>query len=207
MVSYLKHPMVLALTGLIAVLVPGLVLLGRAYDEARDRYFDSSLPAVPTDKEIAALARRLSPEETVLRLTGKVHVPDSPPRSGLVRVDAATDDRGGEYYVAVIRHDIACATCNNLLMAVLVSTDDGEIREVVALAPWELRGEPMDPGGFLTQFAGRLLTGDRLTMQDVDGISGATLTVNAFLHQLMVLGQWMNDRHPGDEKRQQYDNG
>ena len=136
MVSYLKHPMVLALTALIAVLVPGLALLARAYEEARDQYFDSSLPAVPTDTEIAVLARRLSPEETVLRLTGNVHAPDSPPRSGLVRVEAATDDRGGEYYVAVIRHDIACATCNNLLMAVLVSTDEGEIREVVALAPW-----------------------------------------------------------------------
>ena len=100
MVSYLKHPMVLALTGLIAVLVPGLALLTQAFDEARDRYFDSSLPAVPTETEIAAIARRLSPEETVLRLTGNVHAPDSPLRSGLVRVDAATDDRGGEYYVA-----------------------------------------------------------------------------------------------------------
>ena len=195
MVSYLKQPMVLALAGLIAVLVPGLTLLAQAYDEARDRYFDSSLPAVPTDREIAAIARKMSREETVLRLTGNVHAPNSPPRSGLVRVDTATDGRGAEYYVAVIRHDIACVTCNNLLMAVLVGTDDGEIREVVALEPWELRGEPMDPSGFLNQFAGRFLTKNELTRQDVDGISGATLTVNAFLHQMVVLGQWMNDRH------------
>ena len=39
MVSYLKHPMVLALTGLIAVLVPGLALLTQAFDEARDSVF------------------------------------------------------------------------------------------------------------------------------------------------------------------------
>ena len=51
-----KHPTVLTLSGLIALLTAGLVVLTDEFQERRDRYFDASLPSVPTDRQIAKIA-------------------------------------------------------------------------------------------------------------------------------------------------------
>ena len=193
MPSHLRHPMVLTLVGLIVILVPGLVFLAQAYAEARDRYFDPSLPAVPTDRQIAKIVESLSSAESQLRVAGSVYEPSPPPRSGVVRADLVRDEEDAASLLAVLRHDVSCSTCNNLQVAVLIGLANGKkIQSVRPLEPWELSGQPLDPTPFLNQFTGHV-PGEKLVVgENVDGITGATLTVDAFLYELQVLGEWVS---------------
>ena len=103
------------------------------------------------------------------------------------------DTEGEPSLLVTLRHDVSCSTCNNLQVAVHVGLDDWKIRSVYPLEPWELSGKSMDPTPFLSQFSGRLAGERTVVGENIDGITGATLTVNAFLHELQVLGQWRND--------------
>ena len=83
-------------------------------------------------------------------------------------------------YVYEIQEDLRCPVCNNVRLLVALDTA-GEIKEIQALEPLELSGEPMpveDETGFFRQF-----TLDReeaphepsyVLGENVDGITGAT---------------------------------
>lgn len=188
---HLRHPILLALVGFIVVLVPSLVALALAYDEARDRYFDPTLPAVPKHGEMGSIARRLAPAGSQWKVVRTLHVPSPPPRSGVVRVDLVQDEAGEARLLAIVRHDISRETCTNLLVAVLISLDDRRILAVQPLERWELHGEPLDPTPFLSQLVDRSTSQFVEIIGEIDGITGATLTVEALLHEMKALDAWV----------------
>ncbi len=83
-------------------------------------------------------------------------------------------------YVYEIQEDLRCPVCNNVRLLVALDAA-GEIKEIQALEPLELSGDPMpveDETGFFRQF-----TSDReeaphepsyVLGENVDGITGAT---------------------------------
>ncbi len=94
--------------------------------------------------------------------------------------------------LVVLRHDIACVLCNDLLIAVLLDPGTRRIHAVEAMVPWELKGEPLDAALFLAQLAGRAPV-RMVAGRDLDGISGATLSVEGMLHELAALGTWLDE--------------
>lgn len=83
-------------------------------------------------------------------------------------------------YVYEIQEDLRCPVCNNVRLLVALNAD-GEIKEIQALEPLELSGEPLpvdDETRFFAQF-----TSDRneashepfyVLGENIDGITGAT---------------------------------
>ena len=72
-------------------------------------------------------------------------------------------------------------------MGVFLQAESRRIAGVVPLVPWETEDGAFDPSVFLQQLEGSML-GDTLRVgEELDGISGATLTVGAMLKQLRGL--------------------
>ena len=95
------------------------------------------------------------------------------------------------YDLVVVREDIACATCRDLLAAVFLHADTPRIAGIVPLEAWEMESGPLDPRPFLTQFVGHSVDDSLRVGQQVDGVTGATLTVRAMLQQLRGLRTWL----------------
>ena len=95
-------------------------------------------------------------------------------------------------YVYEIQEDLRCPVCNNVRLLVALDAA-GEIKEIQALEPLELSGDPMpveDETGFFRQF-----TSDRdetsrepyyVLGENVDGITGAT---KSSIHIVDVLNR------------------
>ena len=179
----------LSLTGLLVLLAAVLVILFEAFFAARDRYFDSALPAVPSDRHLIDLLRQKAPS---WRWERQLHRPGPPPRSGVVRADLLRGETGVAGLLVALRHDIACVLCNDLLVAVLLDPGTRRIHRVEAMVPWELKGEPLDAAPFLAKLAGRAPV-RMVAGTDLDGISGATLSVEGMLHELAALGTWLDE--------------
>ena len=179
----------LSLIGLVVLLAAVLVILLAAFFAARDRYFDAALPAVPSDRQVIDLLQQKAPS---WRWERQLHRPGPPPRSGVVRADLLRGETGAAGLLAVLRHDIACVLCNDLLVAVLLDPATRQIHAVEAMVPWELKGEPLDAAPFLAQLAGRAPV-RMVARRGLDGISGATLSVEGMLHELAVLETWLDE--------------
>ena len=179
----------LSLSGLVVLLAAVLVILLAAFFAARDRYFDSALPAVPSDRQVIDLLRQKAPS---WRWERQLHRPGPPPRSGVVRADLLRGETGEAGLLVALRHDIACVLCNDLLVAVLLDPATRRIHAVEAMVPWELKGEPLDAAPFLAQLTGRMPV-RMVAGRDLDGISGATLSVEGMLHELAAVGKWLDE--------------
>ena len=64
------------------------------------------------------------------------------------------------------------------------------------LEAWEKESGSFDPEAFLAQLKGISLSDSLQVGKDLDGISGATLTVGAMLKELRGLRSWFASRPP-----------
>ena len=70
-----------------------------------------------------------------------------------------------------------------------------KILGMLPLSPWELEAGTYDPRIFLSQFTGLVLGASQWKTKDIDGISGATYSVQATLTQLRELNRWIQNSH------------
>ena len=125
-----RKPAVLISCGLILGLTGGVAVLLHLYSEARARRFNSALPALPSTTQLLAATRQFDPSlaSPDLRL---LHEARPQPRSGLLQLYRVSDNGGPVYALALMRHDIACGTCRDLLAAVYLDASTKEIAGVV----------------------------------------------------------------------------
>ena len=181
--------MILLFLGLILVLGPGVLVLLHFYAEAEDQHFDSTLPAVPSERKLLAVTRQFNADlkNPHLKL---MYRPRPAPRSGVVQIFQVQEDTQSVYDLVVVRHDIACSTCRDLLAAVFLETHTQRMAGIVPLVAWEKESGLFEPEPFLTQLVGYSVHDSLRMGQEVDGITGATLTVRALLHQLGEVRCW-----------------
>ena len=196
LIQKVRDPAAYLLLGLILVLVPGVLVLLHLSPDAADQSVDPSLPAIPSERYLLTATRQFDPELDEPQFHS-IYSPRTAPRSGVVQVYEVHADRQPIYKLVVVRHDIACTTCNDLLMAVFLRPDTPRIAGMVPLTAWEAESGPVDSEGFLTQFVGRSVRDSLRLGQEVDGITGATFTVRALLLQLASVRAWMDGEQGG----------
>ena len=195
----IRKPAVLISCGLILGLTGGVAFLLHLYSEASARRFDPALPALPSATQLLAATRQFDPSLSSPDLQ-LIHEARPLPRSGLLRLYRVSDDGRPVYDLALVRHDIACGTCRDLLAAVYLDASTRQIAGVAPLEAWEKENGSFDPEAFLAQLQGASL-GDSLRLgKDLDGISGATLTVGALLTELRGLHSWFASKPPDGSK-------
>ena len=186
-------PAVLISCGLILGLSAAAALLLHFYSQASARHFDPALPPLPSAAQLLAATRQFDPTLASPDLW-LIHETNPLPRSGLLQLYRVSDNGRPVYDLSLLRHDIACGTCRDLLAAVFLTASTKEIAGVAPLEAWEKESGSFDPDAFLGQLKGTSL-GDSLRLgKDLDGISGATLTVGAMLTELRGLGSWFASR-------------
>ena len=79
----------------------------------------------------------------------------------------------------------------DLLLGVLFDPVTHKILRIFPLESWELETGIYDPTAFLDQFRGRSLEIPDLDDAEIDGISGATYSVQATLSQLREIQNWL----------------
>ena len=152
---------------------------------------ESPLPSIPP-KEIV-LHRLAAFDSTASALHLKeVYQAGPAPRSGVLSAyRVLTDDEVLAYRLVVVRHDIACATCRDLQVGILLAPREDRVAGVLPLASWELADGRFDPTAFFAQLIGRALAEPLVVGRDIDGITGATLSVNALVTQWSQAGNWL----------------
>ena len=194
-----KQSTVLISCGLILGLAGVVAVLLHLYAQASARRFDPALPELPTATQLLAVTRQFDPSLASPDLQ-LIHEARPLPRSGLLQLYRVSDNGRPVYALALVRHDIACGTCRDLLAAVFLTASTRQIAGVAPLEAWEKESGSFDPDAFLAQLKGTSL-GDSLRLgQDLDGISGATLTVGAMLTELRGLGSWFASRRATESK-------
>ena len=194
-----KQSTVLISCGLILGLAGVVAVLLHLYAQASARRFDPALPGLPTATQLLAATRQFDPSLASPDLQ-LIHEARPQPRSGLLQLYRVSANGRPVYALALVRHDIACGTCRDLLAAVFLTASTKEIAGVAPLEAWEKESGSFDPEAFLGQLKGTSL-GDSLRLgQDLDGISGATLTVGAMLTELRGLGSWFASRRATESK-------
>lgn len=154
-----------------------------AFEERRSSY-NPSLPWPPPPQDLLVkLNETLGQDVPALR---SIFLPNRVPTSGIIEVLEY-----GDMYVAVLREDIACDVCRDLLVAVIFNSMTREIQNIVPLEPWELQGKPFDPHPILSQF-GHLEADNSNILLQVDGVTGATKSVEALVRGLDLLYNWTN---------------
>ncbi len=192
-------PAVLISCGLILGLAGGVAVLLHLYSHARALRFDPGLPELPSATQLLPVTRQFDPSLASPDLQ-LIHEARPLPRSGLLQLYRVSDNGRPVYALALLRHDIACGTCRDLLAAVYLTASTRQIAGVAPLEAWEKESGSFDPETFLGQLKGTSL-GDSLRLgKDLDGISGATLTVGAMLTELRGLGSWFASRRATESK-------
>ena len=79
------------------------------------------------------------------------------------------------------------------MLGVLFDPNTNKILGILPLLPWELETGTYDPTVFLSQFKGQILGTSQWEAKDIDGISGATYSVQATLTQLRELNRWIQN--------------
>ena len=115
------------------------------------------------------------------------------PRTGLVSVLELPATGTPEWRIVVVRHHILCSVCRDVYAAAVYRIVEDELARVVLLDPWEMEGRTIAVDPFLSQFVGiprdqRLTTGG-----NVDGLSGATKSVDGLVERLNEAGAWTGD--------------
>ena len=185
---YLRDPALLVFLGLILLLVPTAIGLVHFYEDAQLRHAALDLPPVPSLEELSGVVREFNSELTDPQL--EVAYQATPQlRSGLLVLYKVSDQDRLVYRLAVVRHDIPCDTCRDLLVGVFLAPGDEQIRGIVPLEPWEMAEGPVNPTAFFSQLEGHSLLESLLVGHNIDGMTGASLSVQALLFELRGLGQ------------------
>lgn len=186
-----KHPLYWIYSGLILLLIPLIVMLTRLYEKSLSP--ESSLPPVPPEEVV--LQNLVAFDSTASALYLKEMYQAVPaPRSGVLSAyRVVTDEEALAYKLVVVRHDIACPTCRDLLVGILIEPREDRVAGVLPLGSWELADGPFDPTEFFAQLIGRALSEPLVVGRDIDGITGATLSVNALVTQWSQVGRWLEE--------------
>lgn len=184
-----KHPLYWIYSGLILLLIPVIIGLTSLYEKSLSP--QAPLPFIPPQE---AMLNRLAAFDST---AGAFHLTEAyqatpAPRSGVLSAyRVLTDDEALAYKLVVVRHDIACATCRDLLIGILIEPKEDRVAGVLTLESWELADGPFDPTAFFAQLSGRVLAEPLVVGQNIDGITGATLSVNALVTQWSQAGTWL----------------
>ena len=178
-----------ALLGILLLLAVDLLMLynKRAVPVA-------GLPEVPSKQDIASRLEAFNANWTDVKMQ-EVFVARPEPRSGVLAVYLIQSNEQKTFYLAAVRHDISCTTCRDLLLGVLFAPNTKKIFGILPLSPWELETGTYDPTVFLSQFTGQILGASQWEAKDIDGISGATYSVQATLTQLRELNHRIQNWH------------
>lgn len=150
----------------------------------------AGLPEVPSIQEIASRLEAFNAVYKDIQMQ-EAFVARPEPRSGVLAVYSVHNNEQRTFYLAAMRHDISCTTCRDLLLGVLFDPSTDKILGILPLSPWELETGTYDPTVFLSQFKGQILGTSQWEAKDIDGISGATYSVQATLTQLRELNRWI----------------
>ena len=184
-----KHPLYWIYSGLILLLIPAIFMLTSLYEKSLSP--ESSLPPVPPKEIVLQSLAAFDSTASALHLK-EVYQAVPAPRSGVLSAyRVLTDDEALAYKLVVVRHDIACPTCRDLLVGILIEPREDRVVDILPLASWELADGPFDPTAFFAQLIGRALFEPLVVGQDIDGITGATLSVNALVTQWSQAGTWL----------------
>ena len=178
-----------ALLGILLLLAAGLLIL---YQKRTMPV--AGLPEVPSKQDIASRLEAFNAAYKDIKMQ-EVFVTRPEPRSGVLAVYSIHNNEQEQSYLAAVRHDISCTTCRDLLLGVLFDLNTNKILGILPLSSWELEVGTYDPRVFLSQFKGQGLGGSEWEAKDIDGISGATYSVQATLTQLRELNRWIQNSH------------
>lgn len=184
-----KHPLYWIYSGLILLLIPAIIVLIGLYEKSLSS--ESPLPPVPPKEVVLHHLVAFDSTASALHLK-EVYQAMPAPRSGVLSAyRVVTDEEALAYKLVVVRHDIACPTCRDLLVGILIGPREDRVVDILPLASWELADGPFDPTAFFAQLIGRALFEPLVVGQDIDGITGATLSVNALVTQWSQAGTWL----------------
>ena len=136
---------VLISCGLILGLAGGVAVLLHLYSQASARRFDPALPALPSATQLLATTRQFDPSLASIDLQ-LIDEARPLPRSGLLQLYRVSDNGRPVYALALVRHDIACGTCRDLLAAVYLTASTREIAGVAPLEAWEKESGSFETG-------------------------------------------------------------
>ena len=184
-----KHPLYWIYSGLILLLIPAIFMLIGLYEKSLSP--ESPLPPVPPKEVVLHHLVAFDSTASALHLK-EVYQAMPTPRSGVLSAyRVVTDEEALAYKLVVIRHDIACPTCRDLLVGILIEPSKDRVAAILPLESWELADGRFDPNAFFAQLSGRLLSEPLVVGRDIDGITGATLSVNALVSQWSQAGAWL----------------
>lgn len=184
-----KHPLYWIYCGLILLLIPAIIVLVGRYEESLSP--ELPLPSIPPKEIVLGHLAAFDSTASSLHLK-EVYQAVPAPRSGvLAAYRILTEDEALAYRLVIVRHDITCGTCRDLLVGVLLAPGEARVVAVLSLASWELADGPFDPTAFLAQLSGRALSEPLVIGRNIDGITGATLSVNALVAQWSQAGSWL----------------
>ena len=185
-----KHTLYWIYAGLILLLIPAIIALADRYEKSLSP--QSPLPSMPPEEVVLRGLAAFDSTASALHLK-EVYQAVPASRSGVLSAyRVVTDDEALAYRLVVVRHDIACPTCRDLLVGILLAPEADRVVGVWPLASWELADGPFDPTAFFAQLSGRALAEPLVVGQNMDGITGATLSVNALVTQWSQAGSWLS---------------
>lgn len=184
-----KHLLYWIYSALILLLIPAIIMLIGLYKKSLIP--ESPLPSIPPKEVMLLRIAAFDSTASAVHLK-EVYQAIPAPRSGVLSAyRVLTDDGVLAYRLIVVRHDIACATCRDLLVGILIEPREDRVATVLSLGSWELADDRLDPTAFFAQLIGRALSEPLVVGQNIDGITGATLSVNALVTQWSQAGSWL----------------
>lgn len=190
-----KDPVMIAFGILLVALLPTFFLLASRYpslDERVRQLQPKPLVPAPSLEDLLAQVSQVAADST-LQLQ-PVWAAEPEPASGLVAAYQVVRGDQAVYRLVVLRHDIACSVCRDVLAAALYDAAGDALVQVLLLDYWEVRGERVDTVRFLRQFAGRPVAEELAIEANVDGISGATFSAGGLVEQLNSAAAWVREQ-------------
>ncbi len=137
-----KHPLYWIYSGLILLLIPAIIVLMGLYEKSLSP--QASLPSIPPKEAVLRSLAAFDSTASSLHLT-EVYQAVPAPRSGVLSAyRVLTEDEALVYKLVVVRHDIACATCRDLLIGILTEPKEDRVAGVLTLESWELTDGPFE---------------------------------------------------------------
>ena len=191
-----KDPVTMAFGVLLVALLPTLFLLASRYQSLDERVRQLEpkpfVPAPSPEDLLAQVSQAVF--DSTLQLQ-QVWAAEPEPTSGLVADYQVMRGDQEAYRLVMFRYDIACGVCRDVLAAALYDAGGDALVQILLLDYWEVRGERVDTGRFLRQFAGRSVATELALESNIDGISGATFSAEGLVEQLNMAAAWVQE-HP-----------
>ena len=191
-----KDPVTLTFGVLLVALLPTFFLLASRYQSPDERVRQLQpkpfVPAPPPEDLLAQVSQVVSDSTFQLQ---PVWTAEPEPASGLVAAYQVVRGDQAVYRLVLLRHDIACSVCRDVLAAALYDAEGDALVQVFLLDYWEVRGERVHTARFLRQLAGRPVAEELALEANVDGISGATFSAGGLVEQLNTAAAWVRE-HP-----------